>query len=838
MSARRHLILLIVTIGLAGPSDPRRAAAGVPAAFVENRGQWSEGVRFATSGQGLRAEFERDGFTIRLDGRKVRLVFEGASDDSLLEGEARTPGAHHFIRGRDRAAWRFDVPSFERIAYRGLYDGIDVAVRDGGAGRIEYDVLIEPGADPDAVVMRCDGASDICIEEDGTLRIETGAGDLRQPPPRTWQVAPRGERRPLACAYRLLDERRIGFHLPRADRSLPLVIDPIITYAGGNGDESSFGLAVGPDGTAFVGGYTMSSNFPAPPEGTQEFPTDIPHPRGWDALIIRVDASLENVLSTTVFGGRGDDTVVDLAVDEDGVVTAVGWTNSTEFPLTENAYASSPIGGRDAFVVRLDPRRPFGEQLVYSTLLGGSSDDIATAVALDPEGKVCVTGYTCSDDFPVTEGAYQEAYGGGANDVFLTRIDPSIELAGQLRYSTYLGGAGQDGYHGDNLYFYVLNQSIAVEGNGDILLAGHTVSRDFPTTPGAMNPVYYGGQSDVYVCRIRPDGSLAPAEQLRASTYLGGSLGEISNFVGVDREGAVLVAGSTYSSDGVFAHVALGRDVFVIRMLADLTDVISTTFIGGAGDDLTEVAALDGSGRVVVGGCTWGSYPTTPNAVQRNRLGERDAILALVDPGLPETDRIVYSTLLGGGDWEELWGIAVAQDGSAFVTGYTDSGDLPVTLDLPVMQKSYSGAPSDLFIGRFDFRFPAPRFDVAPAEGLPPLTIAVDASASETPEGTTITGFAWDFGDGTTGEGVTASHTYTEAGRHAIVLTVRNSVVNDARATEAVTVGCVPGDVSPWTAADIGAPLFPGSACREGEAIEVCAGGHGIVGSSDEVHFV
>ncbi len=125
-----------------------------------------------------------------------------------------------------------------------------------------------------------------------------------------------------------------------------------------------------------------------------------------------------------------------------------------------------------------------------------------------------------------------------------------------------------------------------------------------------------------------------------------------------------------------------------------------------------------------------------------------------------------------------------------------------------------------------------------PSSGAAPVDAAFDASCSSTPEGTSLAGYAWDLGDGATADGVGVAHTYADPGRYAVALTVTNDVPTSDTARQGVTATCAGGDVSPWTAADIGAPLFPGSAWKDGEGVSVCAGGRTNISTADELHYV
>jgi PKD repeat protein len=164
-----------------------------------------------------------------------------------------------------------------------------------------------------------------------------------------------------------------------------------------------------------------------------------------------------------------------------------------------------------------------------------------------------------------------------------------------------------------------------------------------------------------------------------------------------------------------------------------------------------------------------------------------------------------------------------------------------VTLDWPlrgaqVFFISTRGGPQDIWQATWE-AMPEPTFSASPLAGQPPLIVSFDAAGSSTPAGTEPLTFAWDFGDGVTAQGAPATHTYTEPGRFAATLTATNSVGGANSVSQIVTVSCAPGDVAPWTSADVGSPVLPGSAAKDGDDILLCAGGKTLVGKSDDFNF-
>ena len=300
------------------------------------------------------------------------------------------------------------------------------------------------------------------------------------------------------------------------------------TYLGGNGDDGSTAIAVDSAGNAYLTGLTNSANFPtaaalqAKPGGglcSYAFyaPGNVPC---YDAFVTKLSANGDRLLYSTYLGGSGTEFGWGIAVDGSGSAYVTGQTNSTDFP-TAHALQASPGGGscgsgvtmapcNDAFVAKLNPA---GSALVYSTYLGGSGDDEGRGIAVDDSGNVYVTGATASTNFP-TARALQPAFGGGANDAFVAKLNATGTA---LTYSTYLGGRFND----EGL-------AIAVDSAGDAYICGITTSGDFPTTAG-LQPAP-GGRADAFVARISdaPVNEVTPTAspiemQLPTSTPVGTS---------------------------------------------------------------------------------------------------------------------------------------------------------------------------------------------------------------------------------------------------------------------------------------------------------------------------
>jgi len=396
----------------------------------------------------------------------------------------------------------------------------------------------------------------------------------------------------------------------------------------------------------------------------------------------------------TYLGGAGDDGALALAVDDDGNAYVTGWTASVNFPTTAGASQTTSNASdffRDIFVAKLDPS---GAALVYCTYLGGSGDDFANGIAVDNFGNVYLTGSTTSVSFPITAQAFQPTFAGTFLDAFVTKLN---RTGSALVYSTYLGGSGIDE-----------GRAIAVDAHGNAYIAGNTTSgsngsTSFPVTPGAVQPTIRSS-GDGFVAKLNPAGSA-----LVYSTYLGGSGGTQAWGIAVDALSNAYVTGSTSSIDfpttaGAFQSAFAGgggffRDAFVTKLDPYGSALVYSTYLGGSGDDLSSGIAVDAHGNAYVTGYTNSSnFPTTPRAVQlASAGGPFDAFVTKLNS---LGSALVYSTYLGGGDYDIGYGIAVDAGGKAYVTGRTLSSNFPTTPC--AAQSTFGGGLFDAFVAKLD----------------------------------------------------------------------------------------------------------------------------------------
>ncbi|HEY86148.1 MAG TPA: peptidoglycan DD-metalloendopeptidase family protein [Chloroflexi bacterium] len=291
------------------------------------------------------------------------------------------------------------------------------------------------------------------------------------------------------------------------------------SYLGGDDTDRAYGLAVDRSGSVYLTGETRSANFPVTANAPQS-----QHSGDSDAFAVKISADGSEIRYATFIGGQKGEQGQALALDLQGQAYIAGKTTSSDFPATNDALAVKPSGLGDAFIVKLSAN---GDVFLYATYLGGSSVDGASAIALDADGGAYVTGSTVSQDFPVTQSAFDTSPN-KSYDVFIAKLSPN---GSALDYAAYLGGRGSDRAY-----------AIAVDNAGSAFVTGATYSQNFPVTKDAFDPTYNYGYADAFLAKLKPDGSA-----LDYATFLGGSEPDTGAALAVDGEGSIYVAGGTLS---------------------------------------------------------------------------------------------------------------------------------------------------------------------------------------------------------------------------------------------------------------------------------------------------
>ncbi|GAA4443745.1 VCBS domain-containing protein [Novipirellula rosea] len=304
------------------------------------------------------------------------------------------------------------------------------------------------------------------------------------------------------------------------------------SYIGSNlSNDSAYGVAVNAAGQAYVTGVATGSIASLTSAGSYQSTFG----GGRDAFLAVFSIDGSSIDYGSYFGGSGAEEATDIAIDDSGAAYITGVTNSSDMPVTGNAFQSTNGGGQDVFIAKINPLGGGVSDLTYSSYLGGSMAEQASAIALDSSGRAYVVGLTISSDFDVTAGAYDTSISGGNDDAFLSVFDTTLSGAASLAYSTSLGGTATDEAAG-----------VAVDSSGVAWIVGTTYSTTFPTTADAHD-TSKGGTTDAFITAINPLGG--GASDLVYSTFLGGSANEFGYAIALDAADNIYVAGQTQSSD-------------------------------------------------------------------------------------------------------------------------------------------------------------------------------------------------------------------------------------------------------------------------------------------------
>ncbi len=557
------------------------------AQFVENKGQWPEQVLYRALIPNGALFVERSAFTYVLysdsplrhhglahDGvdhsgegkaHAYKVHFEGGRAQSWQGGFAQPHYENHFI-GSDPLTWGTGCGVFGEVLLKEVWPGIDLRIN--GAAGIKYDLIVAPGVSAQAIGLRYEGVDGL-YEHEGRLHVITSAGAVVEEAPIAFEADPRAScwssdplERPITCSYRL-EDRTLRFQVEH-DPARRLIIDPVLTFSSYSGSTgNNFG---------FTATYDASGH---------------------------------------LYGG--------------GIVFNVG------YPLTTGVLQGFFAGG--TIDVGISKWNPDGSALVWSTYLGGNQAETPHSLVVNAQNELFVMGATWSANFPTTPGCFDGSFNGapgsfswvtvtggygfspnGNSDLFVARFNAS---ATALLGSTYVGGSGNDGLNNaaqvTHNYGDHFRGEIALDPNGNPLVATSTNSADAPVSADAQQPAFGGGPQDGYVFRMN-----SGLTAMLWGTYLGGSGADNALGVQFDSAGDVFVCGGTTSTNLPMAGIAMDPvangvvDGYVARFNGSTHALVAATYLGTSAYDQAYFVQLDPLDAVYIIGQTLGNYPVTP----------------------------------------------------------------------------------------------------------------------------------------------------------------------------------------------------------------------------------
>jgi len=616
--------LVVPSSGSLSPARPGDYGS-LPVFFEANRGQADGRFAFIARGQehGIYLAPTEAAIALIRDGERsprfLHLNFVGANPRAAFTGEEKLPGTVNYFLGNDPAEWHTAVPTFASVRFEAVWPGIDL-VYHSSEGRLEYDFIIAPGANPGAITLRFAGADRVRLGSNGDLILEAGEARVFQHKPVLYQTIA-GQRRGVSGKYDLRGRGAVAFVVGRYDTNHPLVIDPILSYStflGGRRADKGWAVAVDSAGSAFVAGETRSVFKSVPASGFQTNYAGGLN-AGGDAFIAKLNPAGTAFEFLTYLGGRGLDGAVGLALDAAGNPHVTGYTSSDNFPITAGVVQDTLAGRRiprtpfkpsDAFVTKLNPT---GSALIYSTFLGGGGFDSAIGIAVDAGGSAHITGFT------ETAGSFRSTNRVCTTVCTNSLCGPTVCRTNVVRATDYFP------------YFLVTNvTSFDVSTNPPVsnvvyqvvestMLGLRTLDGGFPVTNAAQ--LFHGGDDDAFVAKLSPD-----ATALIYSTYLGGIGRENGTGIAVDPAGNAFITGWTEGFDYPVTTNAFqlfpgpNREAFVTSL--DPTGAVRySTFLGGGGRDIGNRIAVDAAGSAYVTGAKASAdFPTTPGALNRGGI--------------------------------------------------------------------------------------------------------------------------------------------------------------------------------------------------------------------------
>ncbi len=563
-----------------------KTSGQLPLSFEANRGQTDKTVDFLSRGPDYKLFLTPTEAVLLLHGAKDELSAPGSQPEaktqfkenggaiettilrmelvgSNLQAKAITieplSGKANYFRGNDPKQWHTSVPTYSRIKYANVYPGIDL-IYYGNQQQLGYDFVVAPGANPNNINLKFDGAEKIELDSIGNLTLHATTGELRWRKPILYQDV-NGKKKPISGRYILSGKNEVRFQVVAYDAAKSLVIEPVLeysTYLGGTGGDDRRTITVDAEGNIYTTGTTTSVDFPLanPLKDTKTGNHDI--------YVAKFNANGSSLVYSTYLGGSGpNEEGRAIAVDTIGNVYVAGHTGSADFPLV-NPYQADFGGHNDCFVAKLDPT---ASSLVYSTYLGGRQPgDLPAGIDIDTAGNAYVVGRTNSDDFP-TLNALQDTLSSSSPyqvDAFITKFNPD----GNAIYSTYLGTSGRDEA-----------SNIAADASGNAYIAGNSYPSftDLPLTNLLGDATASRG---LFVAKLNAQGSA-----WHFFTGIGLSDRYLTD-IALDNSDNIYITGITESANfptvNAFQDTLDGpNDAFVIKINSSGSKIIYSTYSGG-----------------------------------------------------------------------------------------------------------------------------------------------------------------------------------------------------------------------------------------------------------------
>ncbi len=727
-----------------------------------------------------------------IKGHAYKVKFQGANLNSSIVSEKKSKNYYNYFIGNDESRWGRKVHEYEKLTYQEIYPGIDLQFY-GHYQQLKYDFIVQPNADPSLIHLNYEGVDNLKLKK-GHLFIKSNAGLIVEQSPYAYQEI-NGEKQKVDCNYQL-ENGVLSYEFPNGyDQNLPLVIDPVLTFGTYTGSTASnFGCTATYDdvGNMYVGGTVFGIGYPT---STGAFQTTM-NGGNIDMAISKFSADGTSLLYSTYIGGSDNEIPHSLVVNSLNQLCILGTTGSADYPVTPGAYRTTfgagpalSMGGGygfdyllgcDMVVAKLSDN---GSSLLSATFMGGTDNDginrgsilhynygdaFRGEIIVDAADNILVASTTNSSDFPISASAPQSTHG-GLLDGCVFKLNSSLST---LMFSTFLGGSDYDCAY-----------SVQLSPAGNVMVAGGTVSGDFPTTPGAVNSGFMGGTADGFVAQLNSTGS-----NLNSSSYVGTAGYDQCFFVQTDLSNDVFVVGQTDGSypvsAGVYANNNSGQFIHKFNDALN-TSILSTTVGTGSGNVDIAISAflVSDCGQIFISG--WGGtlngataydahatfsttngLPTAGGPFQATTDGSDFYLMVLA----PDAQSLLYATFFGGGvSAEHVDGGTSRFDKNGTVyqavcAGCGGNSDFPTTPGA----WSNTNNSTNCNLGAFKFDLGS----ITPVITIPQPYVCLPSSYQFSNNSSGGNWYEWDFGDGNTSNDMAPAHTYADTGHYQVSLIV------------------------------------------------------------------
>ncbi len=822
---RRFLLLSCLLLTVAGL--PLKAQTTLQ--FIPNEGQWDGSFLYKGISPDADIYLEKNGITfsvgasdnsVKIHDYKEGLITEpptlhyhayrikwiGANPDAVTIPGKKQSWYHNYFLGNNPERWKTEVGVYLNVDYKNIYERIDLHIGTEN-GSVKYDFLVEPGGNPEDILMQYEGLDNIKAQK-GNLVLATSVGEVMEIAPYAYQYI-NGEKKEVRCRYKLQQDG-VRFVFPDGyDENERLIIDPEIVFAtltGSTADNWGFTATYDQQGNLYAGGIVSGNGYPTTSGafqliyagGTSSIINGLP----CDISISKFNAAGTTLLYSTYLGGSDNEMPHSMVVDAQNNLVVAGKTFSTNYPTTSSSYDGSANGLSDICITKFNAT---GTALLGSTYIGGSGhdgvnispdysadqsslrfnygDNARSEVIVDKQNNIYLASTTQSTNFPITFNAAKSTLSDSQDGVVL-KFNPSLST---LIWSTYLGGSNTDAA-------YVLALDTA---QTHLYVAGGTKSTDFfsGAMSGSLYSTYQGGLADGFICRFLNGGNYA----LQKATYIGTGAYDQCYGVQVDLENRVYAMGQTMGPFPVTPNVYSnpGSPQFLIKLDSLLSSNIYSTVWGSGPSSAPNVSPvaflvdtcqnvyISGWGGISPGSTTNG-LPVTGDAYQPVTDGFDFYFIVFSKNALS----LLYATYFGAaGKHEHVDGgtSRFNPQGVVYQAICASCGGGTGFPSTPGAWSAVNGS-NNCNLGAVKIAFNLGSV-AAVAEANPNASGCVPLTVNFGNESSNATSYEWHFGDGSNmSPEFSPTHTYTSTGTFTVMMIAINPDACKVRDTTYLTI--------------------------------------------------